>query len=66
MFDDIKDVANQIIDSKVSASIVAAWTAFVGWFDLSNIAMGCSILLTLVMLARQIIGLRKDLKGRRK
>lgn len=66
MLDDIKDVANQIIDSKVSASIVAAGTAFVGWLDLSKIAMVISILLSLVMLARQLIGLRKDLKGRRK
>jgi hypothetical protein len=64
--DEIKDAMHQMIDSKTSASFVAAWTAFAGWFDLSNIAVACSILLTLVMLARQIIGLRKDLKGRKK
>lgn len=60
---DLKETITQMIDSKFSASIAAFWAFLAGWLQLSNVAVFCSILLTCIMIVRQAIGLRKDLRG---
>ncbi len=60
---DLRETIMQMIDSKFNATMASTWTMLSVIFNLSNVAVFCSILLTCIMIVRQAIGLRKDLRG---
>lgn len=63
MIDETKEAISQTLDSKISGWLFVVWSWIAAAVSLQDVAVLCSILLTLIMVVRQLIGLRKDLRG---
>jgi len=63
MIEETKEAISQTLDSKIAGWLFVAWSWVAASVNLQDVAVLCSILLTLIMVVRQLIGLRKDLRG---